>query len=59
MGLIVYSGANESIICTEGTEAECLRKYFSPGDRDVDDYDREESRNNIVVVTSSLRCDSD
>lgn len=59
MGLIVYSSANESIICTDGTESECLRKYFSPGDRDLDDYDREEPRNNIVVVASSLRCDAD
>lgn len=53
---IVYSSNDEVLITTRKKEAEFLKEYF-PGNvtkqyRDIDDYDREEIKDNAVQITA-------
>lgn len=41
--VIVCSNYNETLITTVEHEARLIRDWFTRGDRDLDDYDREEA----------------
>lgn len=45
---IIYTNYAEAIVCTPETEAETLKLYFTEGERNLDDYDRE-VRNDCAI----------
>jgi len=55
MALVIYQSQDEVLICEKRKEKELLEDYFAEGNRDLDEYDRAESKDGIVPVTSILR----
>lgn len=47
---IIYSGREETIVCTPENEKKMLKQYFKDGGRDIDEYDRYESFDIAVSV---------
>jgi hypothetical protein len=52
--LVVYVGVQEIIVTTQKAEVETVRQYFTEGGRDLDDYDREEPRDQAVCISSQV-----
>jgi len=52
--LIIYTDGSEAIICTPETEQETIKMYFTKGGRDLDEYDRTESIDCAVEVSSRV-----
>ena len=49
--LVVYEGVNEVFVCKPKKEHELLQVYFSSNcGRDLEQYDRYEVKDNVVVV---------
>ena len=56
--LVAYVSHDEVIIVTDTHERVMLQEYFLPtGDRDLEDYDRQEDEHkyDVMVVTASMR----
>lgn len=54
--LIVYSYHDEALVMTPESEKEVLTMYFFPNSgRDVQDYDRKEYTNGVLISNGSLR----
>jgi len=54
---ITYSNFEEAIICVDTTEEKTIETYFTKGGRDLEDYDRKESKDEAVCVMSSVSID--
>ena len=54
MKYITYSGHNEVLVTTEGDEADFLVEYFLNSDRDKEDYDREQTQDVCVSITTKF-----
>ena len=54
--MVIYQGSNEILICLKKNEKKMLKEYFSDGDRNPDDYARDEvTENGVFQITSSMR----
>jgi hypothetical protein len=51
---IIYYGADEVIITTPKCEAKMLKMCFTQGDRNLEDYDREESNDDSVGFSTRI-----
>ena len=54
---VIYRSRDEAIITTLEQEHLTLKQFFGPNNRNVDEYDRGESKDCAVEVTASLRAD--
>jgi hypothetical protein len=52
---IIYTSSDEAIVCTPETEAQTIKEYFKEGERDMDDFDREEANDYAISFTSNIR----
>ena len=58
MKFVIYSGNHEVLVTTKKKEAKLIEECFGKtGDRDLEDYDRDESVDIAVCVTSGLKVD--
>ncbi len=55
--LIVFSSDEETIVTDSEHEAVVLKEWFIEGDRNLDDYDREECET-CVAIDSKLSTDT-
>jgi hypothetical protein len=56
IAMVIYQGSNEVLICIKKHEKKMLATYFSEGDRDREDYARDEiTENGVFELTSSIR----
>jgi len=51
--LVMYSDGKETLVCEKKDEKRLLKEYFETGERDVDDYDRDESGYVFEITRSS------
>ena len=51
---IVYSNFEEAIVCVDTTENETIKTYFNEGERDLEDYNREELKDEAVLITFNV-----
>ena len=51
---VSYCGDSEVIVCVLEDEHRVIKDFFSPGDRNIEDYNREES-NEPVYYKCDLR----
>ncbi len=51
MKLIMYFGADETIVTSLEKEHEMLKLYFQEGGRDLEEYDRREIKDGYCAVT--------
>jgi len=55
MKFVTYQCENEAIICVLETEHEAIDSYFTKGERNIDDYDREVLDDCAIHIRSSLK----
>jgi len=57
--IVVYEGNDEVLVCTLEAEHKLIADYFSnPNDRNIEEYDRTLSPENVIAVRSTgLRVD--
>ena len=51
---VSYVGYDEVIICTSMTESQAKKQFFAPGGRDINDYNREVSKDVAVSFSSRI-----
>ena len=55
---VIYKNDKEVLICTKKKEEALKEEYFLEGaDRDLDDYDRSESSEAVICITSRVYLD--
>ncbi len=53
--LIIYSNDDEVIITTASAEKKAIKEWFTEGDRDIGEYDREVRKEGSVGVSATSR----
>ena len=52
--MITFSSPDEVIVTTKENEPETVKAYFTEGGRNIQDYDREETDDLAIAITSRL-----
>lgn len=52
--IVVYKGFGEIIVTTKEDESDTIKSFFTEGGRDIEEYDRAET-NDVIVIKSTPR----
>ena len=52
---VIYRGHDEVIVCKPDNERGILEEYFQKGGRNLEDYDRTEARDVVVIDNVGMR----
>lgn len=52
---VVYDGFGEILITTKEAEAEMIKEWFIDADRDLDEFDREECDEPVLLLRSEIK----
>ncbi len=55
INFVIYTGDNEIIVCIPATEAQTLREYFIECDRNITEYERQESSECGIMLSSEAK----
>jgi len=59
MKYVVYSGDDEVIVCTKKSEKQTLKEWFEDGGRDLECYNRIESKGPVLHIYTDIRVSGD
>jgi hypothetical protein len=52
---IVYTSDSEVIVTAKANEKKAIKEWFTEGGRDIEEYDREEVKEDAVAVSSRMK----